>query len=207
MLGSTKAKRLAQSRQGQSGDELSDDDGLLCAIAGGDRGAFARLMERHARPMLALATRVTRNPDDADEVVQEAFLKVWVMAPKWQANGEAKFATWLYRVVLNACLDRGRRMPFSPLEDAGDPADPGPAGLDQAMATQRDSVLSTAMANMPTRQREALTLYYFSDLSAPQAAEILDLSVSALEALLVRGKRSLKAVLQRRGIGGIGDLT
>ena len=58
MLGSTKAKRLAQGRQ-----NLSDDDGLLRATAGGDRAAFARLMERHARPMLALATRVTRNPD------------------------------------------------------------------------------------------------------------------------------------------------
>ncbi len=207
MLGSTKAKRLARSRHGESGDERSDDDDLLRAVAGGDRGAFARLMERHARSMLALATRVTRNPDDADEIVQEAFLKVWVTAPKWQANGDAKFATWLYRVVLNACLDRGRRAPFSPLEDAGDPPDPSPAGLDRAMAAQRDSILSAAMADMPTRQREALTLYYYSDLSAPQAAEILDLSVSALEALLVRGKRSLKAMLQRQGIGGIGDLT
>lgn len=207
MLGSTKAKRSAQGRQEPSGDGHSGDDGLLRAIAGGDRGAFARLMERHARSMLALATRVTRNCDDADEIVQEAFLKVWVMAPNWRADGEARFATWLYRVVLNACLDRGRRAPFSPLEDAGDPADPGPAGLELAMATQRDSVLAAAMADIPTRQREALTLYYFSDLSAPQAAEILDLSVSALEALLVRGKRSLKAMLQRQGIGGIGDLT
>ena len=207
MLGPTKAKRPAPSRPGPSADGHSGDDGMLRAIAEGDRGAFARLMERHARPMLALATRVTRNPDDADEIVQEAFLKVWVMAPKWQADGEAKFGTWLYRVVLNACLDRGRRAPFSPLEDAGDPPDPGPAGLDLAMATQRDTILSSAMANIPTRQRQALTLYYFSDLSASQAAEILDLSVSALEALLVRGKRSLRAMLQRQGIGGIGDLT
>lgn len=207
MIGSDKAKRLAQGRHGPSGDQRSDDDDLLRAIASGNRHAFARLMERHARPMLALATRVTRSVDDADEIVQETFLKVWIMAPKWQADGEAKFATWLYRVVLNACLDRGRRVPFSPLEDAGDPPDPKPAGLDMAMAAQRDSILSTAMADMPPRQREALTLYYFSDLSAPQAAEILDLSVSALEALLVRGKRSLKAMLQRQGISGIGDLT
>ena len=207
MIGSSKLPRSAQDRVGSPGGAPFDDDGLLRAIAGGDRAAFAQLMERHARPMLALATRVTRNPDDADEVVQDSFLKVWLMASKWQADGEAKFATWLYRVVLNACLDRGRRAPFSPLEDAGDPADPNPAGLDVAMAAQRDAVLASAMAHMPTRQREALTLYYFSDLSAPQAADILDLSVSALEALLVRGKRSLKALLQRRGIDGIGDLT
>ena len=67
--------------------------------------------------------------------------------------------------------------------------------------------LGNAIGSLSGGQRQALTLYYFSDLSASQAAEILDLSVSALEALLVRGKRSLRAMLQRQGIGGIGDLT
>lgn len=203
MRGSSEERHLVQdSRDGEPGD-----DHLLCAISGGDREAFKRLMTRHARPMLALATRITRNADDADEIVQEVFLKVWATASKWQPDGKAKFATWLYRVVLNACLDRGRRKPFSPLEEAGDPPDPAPAGLDIAMARQRDGVLAEIMGEMPPRQRQALSLYYFSDLSAPQAADVLDLSVSALEALLVRGKRTLKAALLRRGVMGIGDLT
>ncbi|CAA7612235.1 RNA polymerase sigma factor [Candidatus Terasakiella magnetica] len=203
MRGSSEERHLAQdSRDGDPGD-----DHLLHAISGGDREAFKRLMTRHARPMLALATRITRNADDADEIVQEVFLKVWATASKWRPDGKAKFATWLYRVVLNACLDRGRRKSFSPLEDAGDPPDPAPAGLDVAMARQRDGVLAEIMGEMPPRQRQALSLYYFSDLSAPQAADVLDLSVSALEALLVRGKRTLKAALLRRGVMGIGDLT
>jgi RNA polymerase sigma-70 factor (ECF subfamily) len=163
-------------------------------------------MERHARSMLALATRVTRSQDDADEIVQEAFLKAWLMAPDWQPEREAKFSTWLYRVVLNACLDCRRRVPFSPEEDGGDPADPGPGGLDQVIARQRGAVVAAALADIPSRQRGALSLCYFSELSGPEAARVLDLSVSALEALLVRGKRALKAALLRRGVAGIGDV-
>ncbi|OAN52285.1 RNA polymerase subunit sigma [Paramagnetospirillum marisnigri] len=197
----------ATSLDGQTshGTETSDDK-LLQAVARGDRTAFRQLMDRHARPMLALATRITGNPDDADEIVQDAFMKTWSLAAKWRADGPASFGTWLYRVVLNACLDRKRRAPFSPLEDAGDPADPGIAGVDYAMGRQREAVLAAAMADIPSRQRQALALYYFSDLSAPEAARVLDLSVSALEALLVRGRRALRDLLQRRGITGSGDL-
>ena len=184
----------------------TDDDTLLQAVAQGDRLAFHQLMDRHARPMLALATRITGNPDDADEIVQDAFLKSWTLAAKWRVDGPASYGTWLYRVVLNACLDRKRRAPFSPLEDAGDPADPGTAGVDFVMERQRESVLAMAMADIPPRQSQALALYYFSDLSAPEAARVLDLSVSALEALLVRGRRALRDLLQRRGITGSGDL-
>lgn len=188
------------------GDAASDDD-LLRAIAQGDRRCFQRLMERHVRPMLALGTRVLRNPDDADEVVQEAFLKVWTMAPRWQSDRDAKFSTWLYRVVLNASLDRLRRARFVAEDEAEEQADPAPGGLERAMARQREKLVSAAMAEMPARQRQALSLYYFSDLSAPEAARVLDLSLGAMEALLVRGKRSLRAALARLGVRGMGDVT
>lgn len=183
------------------------DDELLRAIAQGDRRSFQRLMERHVRAMLALATRVLRNPDDADEVVQEAFLKVWTMASEWRSDRDAKFSTWLYRVVLNASLDRLRRARFVPVEEAGEPVDPSPGGLDRVVAMQRQRLVSEAMAEMPARQREALSLYYFSDMTAPEAARVLDLSLTAMEALLVRGKRSLRSALARVGIRGIGDVT
>lgn len=187
-------------------DAPSDDD-LLRAIARGDRRSFQRLMERHVRAMLALSTRVLRNADDADEIVQEAFLKVWTLAPKWRSDREAKFSTWLYRVVLNASLDRLRRFRFVAEEEAGELADPSPGGLDRVMASQRERLVSIAMAEMPARQRQALSVYYFSDLTAPEAARVLDLSLGAMEALLVRGKRSLRTALARLGIRGIGDVT
>jgi RNA polymerase sigma-70 factor, ECF subfamily len=188
-------------------DGAASDDELLRAIAQGDRRCFQRLMERHVRAMLALSTRVLRNPDDADEIVQEAFLKVWTLAPEWRSDREAKFSTWLYRVVLNGSLDRLRRARFVSVEEAEEPVDPAPGGLDQALARQRARLLAAAMAEMPARQREALSLYYFSDLTAPEAARALELSLTATEALLVRGKRSLKTALARLGIRGIGDVT
>ncbi|KIL98404.1 DNA-directed RNA polymerase specialized sigma subunit sigma24-like protein [Paramagnetospirillum magnetotacticum MS-1] len=198
---------LDQGGRQPSQMEAASDDDLLRAIGQGDRRSFQRLMERHVRAMLALSTRVLRNPADADEVVQEAFLKVWTLASGWQSDREAKFSTWLYRVVLNASLDRLRRVRFVAVEEAGDPADPSPGGLDRVVARQRERLVSTAMAEMPARQRQALSLYYFSDLTAPEAARVLDLSLSAMEALLVRGKRSLKTALARLGIRGIGDVT
>lgn len=202
----TRGRRLGQGgRKPPEAGSASDDD-LLQAIAAGDRAAFKGLMERHARPMLAMATRVLGNPDDADEIVQEGFLKVWTMAPKWRADGAAEFRTWLYRVVMNLCLDRTRKRSFLSLDEAGDPADDGPGGLELAMAKQGRSVVGEALDEMPARQRQALALYYFSDLSAPEASKVLGLSVSALEALLVRGKRSLRVILSRRGITGMGDV-
>jgi RNA polymerase sigma-70 factor (ECF subfamily) len=187
-------------------DAVGDDD-LLRAVAQGDRAAFGALMQRHAHSMLSLATRVTRNADEADEIVQDVFLKVWKMAPRWESNREAKFTTWLYRVVLNASLDLRRRMRSAPLEDAGDPIDGAPGGLELALANQRDRLVAQALDDIPTRQRAALTLHYFADLSAPQAARVMELTVPAVESLLVRGKRALKSALARRGITGIGDVT
>jgi RNA polymerase sigma-70 factor (ECF subfamily) len=184
----------------------SGDDELLRGVAAGDRWALRRLMDRHGSAMLALAERTTGNAADADELVQEAFLKVWTMAPRWRADGGALFSTWLYRVVLNASLDRRRRRPLHALDEAGDLADPAAGGLELAVASQRQSVLRGALAELPERQRAALVLHYFGETSAPEAARILNLSLSAMESLLVRGKRALRQALARRGVTGLGDV-
>jgi RNA polymerase sigma-70 factor, ECF subfamily len=187
------------------GDEPGDDD-LIRHMAEGDHRAFRQLMGRHGRAMLSLAERTTGNAADADELVQEVFLKVWTMAPRWRTDGAAQFSTWLYRVVLNASLDRRRRRPFSPLEEADEPVDDAANGLDRVLEGQRKAVVHQAMATLPERQRAALALHYFGETSAPEAARILDLSLSAMEALLVRGKRALRQALLRRGITGLGDV-
>ncbi len=182
------------------------DDDLLLAIATGDQLAFRRLMERHAKQMLALAQRLTGSADDADEVVQEAFLKVWRLSGRWEVNGAAAFSTWFYRVVFNACLDRKRRTPMAPLEEAGVPVDPGPIGFETAQSKQRRDAIVAAIDHLPKRQKEAVWLYYFGEVSGPQAAEILGMSLSALEALLVRGRRGVKKALIKRGILSLGDI-
>lgn len=187
--------------------ENSGDEALLAAVAAGDRAAFATMVRRYLRPMLAVALRVTRNPDEAEEIVQETFLKIWRLAGQWRPEREARFSTWLYRVVLNASLDRQRRPRVVPLEAAGDPADLAPGGLDLVQAHQRDAIVAAALAEIPSRQRTALALYYFSDLSVSQTAATMGLSVTAVESLLVRGKRALRLALARRGITAMGDVS
>jgi RNA polymerase sigma-70 factor (ECF subfamily) len=182
------------------------DDRLLAQVAAGDRDAFRTLMSRHTASMVSLAQRTTGSIDEADEIVQDAFLKVWTTAPNWRGGGPAKFSTWLYRVVLNASLDYCRRKPSLPLDQAGDPVDTSADGFDCMAARQRWVLLSRAMASLPDRQHEALSLHYFSDLSAAKGAEVLGVSLSAFEALLVRGKRGLRDSLAGMGLTRIEDL-
>ena len=187
-------------------DPEATDEDLLAAIGTGDRGAFRQLMLRHAPAMLALAQRVTGSPDDADEVVQESFVRLWTAPGRWRPEGGAAFATWFYRVVLNASLDRRRRRGLAPLEEAEAVADPAPGGLHRAMASQGRSVVAQSLDELPVRQRQALRLFYFGEISAPQAATRLGLSLPSVEALLVRGRKALRRALNRRGIETLEDI-
>ena len=169
-----------------------DDGILLAAIGRGDHRAFRTLMCAHMPSVTRLAFRITGNREDAHEVAQEAFLRVWTMAPRWRFDLDARFSTWLYRVVVNLCLDRRRRVAPLPLEEAGDPADTAPDGLDRVAAAEMARRLAEALAELPPRQRAAVTLCYYGEVKGPDAAEILEISVSALESLLVRGRRALR---------------
>src|ERR1700761_5810592 len=112
---------------------MHDPDAEDVAKAGrGDRAAAARLVARHSPKLFALARRMLGVQGEAEDAVQDVFLKLWTHAPRWQP-GAAKFETWLYRVALNACYDRLRRRPPEPLEAAmavPDNAPPPDAGLD-----------------------------------------------------------------------------
>jgi RNA polymerase sigma-70 factor (ECF subfamily) len=181
------------------------DRALLAQIAAGSHPAFQALMRRHLPYALRLAQRMIGNRDDADEVAQEAFLRVWTLAARWRHDGDAQFRTWLYRVVVNLCLDRRRRRTELPLEDAGDPSDPAPNGLDTVTAAQTARLVAGAVDALPPRQRAAITLCYYGEVGGAEAANLLDISISALESLLVRGRRSLRlrlAGLLARDDGG-----
>ncbi len=191
---------------GIGGLDAACDDDLLRLTADGDRRAFRVLMDRHVRSVLVLAERLTASASEADEIAQETFLKVWLAAPRWRRDGPARFSTWLYRVALNLCLDRRRRRSFVALDDVDEPEDHSPGAFEAVASRQRQAVVLAAMAELPHRQRAALSLHYFSGLSAREAAEVLETSVSALESLLIRGKRTLRAILADKGVTGLGDV-
>lgn len=175
-----------------------DPDGTLIQRAGsGDRAAAQILLTRHLPKMLRLARRMLalRDPAEAEDAVQEAFLKVWQHAADWRP-GKAQFETWLYRVVLNACYDRLRRRRTDDLAAAADVPDDGPAPDRGLVATQTAAMVQKALADLPERQRSAIVLCHFEEMGNIEAAEILGISVEAIESLLSRGRRTLRARLQ-----------
>jgi RNA polymerase sigma-70 factor (ECF subfamily) len=174
------------------------DEALMARVARGDERAFQVLSRRHMPAMLGLVRRFLGNAADAEDVAQEAFLRVWTHAPRWQPL--AQFRTWLTRVVVNLCLDRKRRAPWVELEAAGDIVDPAPGAGEKAESDERAHLLAKAIEKLPARQRSAIMLTYSEGMSNAQVAEILDASVSAVETLLVRGKQNL-----RRALGGMAD--
>jgi RNA polymerase sigma-70 factor (ECF subfamily) len=173
----------------------SDED-LMMRIGAGDRNAFGELVRRHLMRAVMLARRVTGSRSDAEDVAQEAFLRVWTKAPQWSlADGRlknARFTTWLYRVVVNLSIDRRRRPSHAPLEAAGDPPDAADTPIEAMAKSQLSAQVSAAVAALPERQRAALALCFYEGLSNREAAEILSLTPGAVESLLVRARRALR---------------
>jgi RNA polymerase sigma-70 factor (ECF subfamily) len=177
------------------------DEALIVRIAQGDAEAFRKLMSRHMQRSMRLAVRISGNASDAEEVVQEAFLRLWTKADTWQP-GRGKFTTWFFRILVNLCLDRKRRPAPLPLEVAGDPPDPGRSATAKIYQDEVGREVARAIGELPDRQRVALVLCYYEELSNLEAAQALQISVSALEALLVRARRTLKNKLASLGALG-----
>jgi RNA polymerase sigma-70 factor (ECF subfamily) len=171
----------------------ASDLALMARVARGDEPAYRMLTRRHLPAMLGLARRILGNATDAEDVAQEAMLRVWTHAPRWQPL--AAFRTWLTRVVVNLCLDRKRRARWVALEAAGELVDPAPGAGDKTEHDEREQQLAVAIAELPARQRTAIMLTYSEGMSNAQVADILGTSVSAVETLLVRGKQNLRARL------------
>jgi RNA polymerase sigma-70 factor (ECF subfamily) len=169
------------------------DEALMQRVAKGDQAAFRLLARRHSPGMAGLARRILGNAAEAEDVVQEAMLRVWTHAPRWQPL--AAFKTWLTRVVVNLCLDRKRKTPMLDLEAAGEVADAAPLPGERAESAERERMLAAAIQQLPERQRSAVVLTYQEGLSNAEVADILGTSVSAVETLLVRGKQNLRRAL------------
>lgn len=178
------------------------DAELLARVARGDASAV-RLLVAHKLPrLIALAARMLGDRMEAEDVAQEAFVRIWKQAPHWR-EGEARFDTWLHRVAMNLCYDRlraRREVPDETLPDAQyeryEPEAPMPGGPEAALeARQHGEHVRQALAALPPRQREALVLTYYQELSNAQAAGVMGLTVDALESLLVRARRGARAHL------------
>ncbi len=170
----------------------ADDDALLLArFAAGDQGA-ARILTGQLLPrVLRQAWRMLGDEAEAEDVAQDAMLRLWRQAGDWRA-GEARVSTWLYRVTHNLCIDRIRkRRPTAPIESVAEPTDPAPSALERLVNSEESRGLARAILALPERQRQALVLRHFEGISNPEISARMDCSVEAVESLLARARRQL----------------
>ncbi|CAH2601973.1 ECF RNA polymerase sigma factor SigM [Rhodovastum atsumiense] len=167
---------------------------LLAWSAGGDRRAFDEIVARHGRFALRVALRLIPDPALAEDVVQDAMLRAWSRAGDFDPR-RASFTSWLYRIVVNRCIDQRRRLQLDPLPDDFDQADPAEGAEATLQARERAAALVGALQALPVRQRAAMTLVYDEGLSGAEAGRALGLSAKAVERLLARARAFLRARL------------
>ena len=179
--------------------ELDPDAELLPRIAHGDQLAIRQLVVRKLPRLLALGVRMLNDRSEAEDVAQETFMRVWKQAGNWQ-SGAAKFDTWLHKVALNLCYDRLRSRKDFSNEDGPELIDPTLIPEQRLDKSQQGDLISIALAALPNRQREALVLQYYQELSNTDAADLMGVSVDALESLLSRARRNMRTLLAEQGV-------
>jgi RNA polymerase sigma-70 factor (ECF subfamily) len=181
--------------------ERDPDAELVAGVGRQEPAAVRTLVARKLPRLLALATRMLGDRMEAEDVAQEAFMRIWKQAPRWR-EGEARFDTWLHRVALNLCYDRLRAHREEPADELPDAADPAATPDAQLEAQSREARVRAALAALPARQREALVLNYYQELSNIEAAALMGITVDALESLLARARRNLRAQLAGDDLAG-----
>ncbi len=179
----------------ESGAEM-DDAALMERIAAGDAAAFAAMLDRYMNAVFCFSYALLKDAALAEDITQETCLRLWNNAGQWQRGGAVK--SWLLRVAHNACIDEiRRRKPHVNLDAADHILPPSVDGKIAAIQGQAiaDLVMKGLLA-IPDRQKTALMLVYYSECTNGEAAQIMGVSVEALESLLARGRKALKGVLE-----------
>jgi RNA polymerase sigma-70 factor (ECF subfamily) len=172
------------------------DSKLLTLIAAGDQPAFEQLVLRHQGKVLNLIYRFTWNRQDAEDLAQEVFLKVWKYARTFR--GRSAFSTWLYRLAVNTCLNyrQKKKIETEPLPLLGEFAAEANAAGAEILTRERESLLNKALNGLPVRQKMAIILAGFEGKSYEEIAAIMEISVSAVETLLFRARQNLGKILR-----------
>jgi RNA polymerase sigma-70 factor (ECF subfamily) len=184
-----------QSRSGALQDDARQaDQELMERVSRGDAVAFQILVDSGISRILAVARRMLGDDMEAEDVAQDVFLRLWRQADKWD-GGRAKVSTWLYRVTVNSCIDRLRARREDTVKELPELAHQAT----QVQAMEEEDLqryMDEALQALPERQRTALVLFHYEDLSMSAVSEIMDASVEAVESLLGRGRRTLKKDLE-----------
>jgi RNA polymerase sigma-70 factor (ECF subfamily) len=169
-----------------------DDEFLLRQIQKGKHDAFTILVNRYTKRFYSIAYRLMTNKDDAEDIVQDAFLKLWARPEMWDQSRQVKFTTWFYKIIINLCLDNHTKKKALNLSDDIELVDKQPDQDELINIEQREALVDRFIQELPERQRLALNLCFYEGLSNWEAAEIVGVNVKALQSLIMRAKTTLK---------------
>ena len=172
-----------------------DDETLLAGIAAGSERAFEQFLLRHVDSIHGYTLRLTGSRDDADELTQETFLRVWQRAGSYQP-GRVQVTTWLHTIAHHLCVDRWRKPAAEPHEDTDHVPDPAAGPARELERSRLAARLDQALARLPLDQKAALLLVEVRGLSLRDVAVVLGGTLEAAESRLARARRALRSVLE-----------
>ncbi len=170
--------------------EQQTDEELMILIKAFNHDAFSTLVTRHTDRFYALSYRTLFNQSDAEDIVQESFLKLWCKPELWKEKKNSKFTTWFYRIIVNACYDLNKKKSSREMSLEGDDFEQVAEMSD--LSHHQLSTVEAALKNLPERQRMALNLCFYEELSNAEAADVMGIRLKALQSLIMRGKAALK---------------
>ncbi len=182
-----------------------DDHALMARVASRDAIAFRTLVDRHSARPYRIAWRMLGDASEAEDIAQEALLRLWDFGARWQYQSGGVSA-WLARVATNLCLDRLRRRKFASDEAVPEQEDFTPLADAQMDEETMRKLTMNAIQSLADRQRAAIILTYYEELSNADAAQMLEMNIKAFESLLLRARQSLRAAFATAGFTSIGEL-
>lgn len=179
--------------------DLPSDEDLILKVQKGNNSAFGQLVKRHSTRYYNLAYRYLINREEAEDIVQTAFLKLWEKPHQWSPKKGAQFTTWFYRIIVNLCLDRIKKHKNLSIPENFDIKDDSNNQEDDLVIQQQKKALALQIGKLPKRQKTAMILCFYEDMSHAQAAQVMKVNIKALQSLLMRAKTTLKLEMKERG--------
>lgn len=183
------------------------DEALMARVARGDDRALAALYDRYSRTVYGLSLRILTSAEQAEDIVQETFWRVWNRSATFQSSN-GQFAAWLFGIARNLCIDELRRRQARPATGKGGDEllllsipDAQPDVEDLTWEAERRRLIVAALADLPADQRQVVELAYFGGLSQREIADQLSSPLGTVKTRIRLALQKLKGVLQHQGIG------
>lgn len=178
----------------------TNDDQIINAIKNGDTQAFSILVDRYKDLVYTLAVRMIKNREEAEEVAQDTFIKVFKSLDRFK--GDSKFSTWIYRVTYNTCLDNIKKnkkhlndvaideFTFNKLDTIDN-------ALDHLMKQERSQLVKQCIEKLPEDSSALITLFYFEEMSLEEISKIINVETNTVKVKLYRARKKLAVILEQ----------